>query len=121
MAKEFIVIGGTYSTNTYVILDGEACVFGLNNEMIGIMRNGCHFSNDTKHVFENKRLCHIVAKQITTVGIIERENLELLYEAYPEWKIKLTRLNELFQNSALASLQRYVDDIGKDKDNENDL
>lgn len=37
--------GGSYSTSTYIILDGEAIVFGMNEDMIGFMRAGGHYSN----------------------------------------------------------------------------
>ena len=46
MRRDFIVKAGSYGTNLYIILDGEALVFGINNELIGIMKSGTHFNND---------------------------------------------------------------------------
>lgn len=46
MRRDFIVKAGSYGTNLYIILDGEALVFGINNELLGIMKSGTHFNND---------------------------------------------------------------------------
>ena len=83
MKKDFIVKAGSYGDNIYIILDGEALVFGMNNDLIGIMRSGTHFSNKLgskiKEDFNGKRIFHIVAKQLTVVGIISKEDANVLF------------------------------------------
>ena len=89
MKKDFIVKGGSYGKNLYIILEGEAIVFGMNNDIIGIMRNGCHFSNELGpkviEDFNGKRIVHIVAKSLTIVGVLPKEDLDILFQAYPYW------------------------------------
>lgn len=46
MSSDFIIKGGSYGESLYVILDGEALMFGMNNEIIGIMKCGAHFNNN---------------------------------------------------------------------------
>jgi hypothetical protein len=45
MGNEFIVKCGTYGRSMYIILDGEALMFGINNELVCIMRSGTHYHN----------------------------------------------------------------------------
>jgi len=45
MNQEFIIKAGSYGQNFYLILDGEALMFGINNDLICIMKSGTHFNN----------------------------------------------------------------------------
>lgn len=90
MANDFLVKVGSYSENLYIIMDGEALMLGLNNEIMGIMRSGTHFNNILGdrglEDFGGKRIVHIVAKTMLVVGVMRKENMERLFEAYPYWK-----------------------------------
>ena len=46
MPHEFIVKAGSYDECLYFILDGEAVMFSLSNELLSIMRTGSHFNVD---------------------------------------------------------------------------
>lgn len=46
LKKDFIIKAGSFGENLYIILDGEALVFGINNDLIGIMKSGTHFNNE---------------------------------------------------------------------------
>jgi len=72
LRKDFIAKVGSHGTNSYIILDGEAAVFGINNELLGIMKSGCHFSNtiSAEQNYGNKRIVHIVARTLTIVGVL---------------------------------------------------
>ena len=82
MKKDFIVKVGSYGSNTYVILDGEAAMYGITNELIGILKPGSHFSNvsiagdDQKLNYNSKRIVHVIAKSLTIIGVIKRNDLD---------------------------------------------
>ena len=75
MNQEFIVKAGSYGRNFYLILDGEALMFGINSELLCIMKSGTHFHNsldiDAAEDFNGKRLCHLIAKDIVVVGVLD--------------------------------------------------
>lgn len=80
MANDIIIKCGSYSKSLYLFLDGEALMFGINNELLCILSRGTHFNNlmgddSIEKDFEGKRLCHIVAKTLTIVGVIEYDSL----------------------------------------------
>ncbi len=90
MSGEFIVRGGSYGKSLYIVLEGEAYMVGMDNQILGIMVRGAHFSNDLLPEvgnFEKKRTLHIVTKKQCIVGAIHKKDLKLLYEAYPAWKL----------------------------------
>ena len=74
MKGDLIVSGGSTSEDTYILLDGEAVIFGMNEVLIGYLETGGHYSNyldpEDEDRFEGKRPVHIVSKSITLVGIL---------------------------------------------------
>lgn len=46
MDGDFIVVGGSCSQNTYIILEGNAVVFGFDQEFLAFIKSGGHYSND---------------------------------------------------------------------------
>jgi hypothetical protein len=112
MDGDFIVIGGSSSMNTYIILEGEAIVFGLNEEFIAYIRSGGHYSNDLEdddeEVFEYKRPLHIVSKGISIVGILSINKLTKLYMAYPDFKKTLRALNKHFVSYVSKFCKKYL-------------
>ena len=97
MPNEFIIKCGSYGRGLYLFLDGEALVFGINNELLCILTSGTHFNNHMGDIpeydFEGKRLLHLIAKSITIVGVIEEDSVKELFEAYPYWMLVITKLN----------------------------
>jgi hypothetical protein len=79
MKNDFIIKGGSYGKNFYIMLDGEATMVGFNTDIIGIMGRGCHFSNDLlpkdDDNYHNKRIVHIVAKTLSVVGVIQKSDI----------------------------------------------
>jgi len=109
LRKDFIVKVGSYGTNLYIMLDGEAAAFGINNELLGFMKSGSHFSNDIGGPnFQNKRIVHLIARSLIIVGVLRHEDLETLYEAYPDWKEKVQTLNGIIHKVAAKNLTKYV-------------
>lgn len=90
MNNEFIIKCGSYGRNLYLILDGEALLFGINNDLVCILGSGSHFNNELddeeQETFEGKRICHIVAKSIVVVGVIDPEKLAMLFNVNPFFK-----------------------------------
>jgi signal-transduction protein with cAMP-binding, CBS, and nucleotidyltransferase domain len=44
MPKDFIIKAGSNDENFYFILDGNALMFGIDDNLIGILSSGSHFS-----------------------------------------------------------------------------
>ena len=45
MKGEFMVYGGSYSTTSYILLEGDLVVFGMNEDYIGYLTPGVMYSN----------------------------------------------------------------------------
>lgn len=117
MQGEFIVTGGTYGRETYIVLDGTAIMFALNGDLIGVLKSGGHFGSETlsnrlqDRRQPNKRLLHVLAKTVNTVvGVLSEENANVLYKAFPDWEKKIRYLNGCFTNSEkLPSVRNEFD------------
>ena len=46
MPNEFIIKAGSFGDSLYFILEGEAVMIGLGNDIVGICRKGSHFSSN---------------------------------------------------------------------------
>jgi len=111
MKKDIIIKCGSYGMSMYLFLDGEALMYGIDNELIHIMTSGTHFNNEIDDLedFSGKRICNVIAKTITTVGVIEREQLRTLFEAFPYWKKIIHRLNRKLYNRCKIHLKKYLE------------
>jgi len=91
MRNDFIVKVGSWGSTTYLILDGEAVILGINKEVMGLLKPGCHYSSDLPkkiNQFGKKRIVHLIARTLTIVGVFRKEDIEYLYRCYPEWEKK---------------------------------
>ena len=112
MDGDFIVIGGSHSRNTYIMMEGEAGVFSFRDEFISLMKTGSYYSNDLdsddEDTFQYKRPVHIVSKGTSIVGVLTIEMLNELYLAYPEFKCIMRSLNRHFNLYAKKFLMKYL-------------
>lgn len=46
MSGDYVIKGGSYGEELYIILDGEGLLFGIDSELMAIMRCGTHFNNE---------------------------------------------------------------------------
>lgn len=115
MDGDFVVIGGSTSRNTYIIMEGEATVFGLNEEFMSVIRSGGHYSNDLEEgdedILKYKRPLHIVSAGISIVGILNYNDLHDLYVAYPDLKKKLRILNKQFVRYSKKFCKKYLESM----------
>lgn len=71
----------------------------LENDIFGILKTGTHYCNDlgtglaSRENFRGKCIFHLISHSQTSVAIIDRHNLTKLFEAYPEWKPYVRKLN----------------------------
>ena len=125
MNNEYIVKCGSYGRNLYLILDGEAVMFGINNELICILKSGTHFSNELEEdVVENyggKRLCHLIAKSITVVGVLDQEIVNKLLEGYPFFKQLILKLNYALFKRCKDMLVKYKQTLGVEQTYEQEI
>ena len=118
MDGDFIVIGGSHSRNTYIIMEGEAGIFSFNDDFISFMITGSHYSNDLdsddEDTFQYKRPIHIISKGTSIVGVLTLDMLNELYLAYPNFKEKMRTLNKQFNLFAKEHLKRYLNSLNID-------
>lgn len=68
------------------------------SQVVGLMKVGSHFGNDLPqgaYNYQNKTICHLVARQPSAIGVIRHERLQELYASFPQWKEKVQLLNQL--------------------------
>jgi len=61
-------------------------------EILGFMHAGAHYGNDLpeeNHNYNNTRICHMIARKPTVIGIISIEDIHILYKSFPSWKQKI--------------------------------
>ena len=107
---------GQLTNETYILLEGELSVYGMfNNELLGVLTPGSHFGLDMSESFEereelcrfddrlktgfkmdfpsdnfeNRSIMHLVARSMVTVGILNQKNREILYRAFPGFKLRM--------------------------------
>lgn len=49
-----------------------------------------------------------MTKTIAVVGVIQRSDLRSLYEAYPQWKEQIQKVNKYMYRKAKGLLSKYV-------------
>ena len=114
MPREFIIKAGSYGESLYLILDGEAVMFGLGNDILGILRSGAHFNLDigtgdtSPEIYFGKRIVHLVSLELCTIGLVEQEQLHVLFEAFPFWKALVRKLNCHTHFKAKGNLEEYL-------------
>lgn len=52
-------------------------------------------------------MVHLVCQSLTTIGVIEKSHLQSLYEAFPDWKLLVQRMNYYTYQLGKLSLDRY--------------
>ena len=50
MKHDFIVKAGYSTEDTYIVLEGEVNVYGITNEILGVLTNGSHFGLDLSQI-----------------------------------------------------------------------
>lgn len=67
LPREFIIKAGSHGQSLYFILEGEAVMIGLANDIIGILRTGSHYNIDigtgdnSEEIYKGKRIFHLVS------------------------------------------------------------
>ena len=82
MPEDYMIKGGSYGECMYLILNGEALLFGMDSSLIGILRAGTFFHNGCVPHTENynhKRIVHVIAKSLMIVGVISKDNVDMLF------------------------------------------
>ena len=137
MSKQFLRKIGHISEDSFILLDGEVSVHGLfMNEKLGTLFPGSHVSVslaadapgeiakkinmnlfnsqsivsqlDPEDNLEGKATFHLVANTFVQVGVLTAEDLQVLFKAYPKWKVMFQTLNRFLFNLGVASLERFV-------------
>jgi hypothetical protein len=65
----------------------------------------------SKDNYYGKSLVHLICQSITTIAFINKEALNLMYEAFPFWKALVRKLNTHTLFISKMSLERYTFDM----------
>jgi len=104
LSDEFVFRLGSKGTNTFFLIEGKTVLVGACDpifftekkytkedeqtelELLGFMHVGTHFGNNLPtgiHNYNNTRICHMVARQPTVMGIISIQDISILYKSFP--------------------------------------
>ena len=133
MRHDFLLKAGHSTEDTFIILEGKVKVYGITNELLGILTNGSHFGLDLskmatelefsdipeqfqsilqmdspKDNFKNKSTVHLVTKSYVTIGVISKSDRKVLYKAYPFLKYKMQMVNRLMFQLGKRNLEQYA-------------
>lgn len=119
LVGDSIIQVGDKSNEMYIILEGEVDVLNLQGKkVLATLKEGAHFGEANIILKNSIRTATIVATKISKVGILTEENLEILFEAYPEWyeklkKILKSRMRQTFRSSRTDEVIKQVRDISE--------
>jgi hypothetical protein len=123
------------TTETYILLEGELRVYGLDDELLAVMTKGSHFGLDlsdnftertiicsydekvrtafkmdfASDNFDNRPIVHLVADSIVTLGVLKQENRERLYSAFTSFKQRMQFINRVLFQLAKVRLEKLAE------------
>jgi CRP-like cAMP-binding protein len=123
MKLEYYAIGeslikvGDRSQNMFILLEGQVDVLNLKGtKVLATLKQGSHFGEANIILKNDMRTASILATEICTVGILEKEVLEILFEAFPHWYTMLEtvvkeRMEKTFNSSKISDVNRHCQTI----------
>lgn len=103
--NDFVQILGTFSESTYFLLDGTLQMYGAHNQYIGFMKPGSYFSNSSS--FNYKSLAYIFSEDISVVGVLKPESVQMLKQAYEKWFAYYQQMS----HTKLKILEEYLNQL----------
>lgn len=89
MPREFIIKAGSHGDGLIFIMEGQAVMMGLDNDVIAILRPGTHHHNEfgvsEKETYHGRRLFHLVSHQQTSIGFLDMRGIKKMFQAFPDW------------------------------------
>lgn len=89
---------------------------------VQFVRAGCHFGADFEDdaslskgvgAYNNRRICHLISRQPSVVGIINKQGMETLYLSFPSWKEKVQSINKMMFNIYHTDLKNHQEEIDR--------
>ena len=119
LVGDAIIKVGDKSQDMYVILEGEVDVLNIQGKkVLATLREGAHFGEANIILKNEMRTATIIATKISKIGILTKKDLEILFEAYPEWYKKLedivkNRMKQTFNTSNREDVSKQVSTISQ--------
>ena len=83
MPREFIIKAGSVGDGLIFILEGQAVMMGLDNDVISILRPGAHHHNEfgvsEKETYHGRRLFHLISQQETSIGYLDSRAVKKMF------------------------------------------
>jgi len=76
---------------------------------------------DPSDNFDSKSLINLVAKSFVVVGVLTKEDIEFIFQAYPSWRKKIQVLNIFLLDLGRMSVEKAVNWYNKELNRENCL
>lgn len=111
---EFIIKIGDKSESMFFLLEGEADVLDLEGtKVLANLEAGAHFGEANIILGNDMRTASIMATQICTVGLLEKEELEIIFDAFPKFYSLLEciveeRMTRTFNSSKIGDINQHT-------------
>lgn len=100
---------GSHGSSTIIVLEGKAGVFGINGRLIGYLHPGCHFNTDCAENPFKRRLVHIVACSMVTLGVLAKADRQELLKVYGFWKPRIELIESMLYLKAKSVIEKVAE------------
>lgn len=107
------------SYDMYYIISGEVTIISIKgNSIINTLKSGDYFGEANILFGTSIRTATVVSTKISQIGTINKQSLEILFTAYPDWKEKLLRtskdrLMQNFQISEMDNVNKICEELSE--------
>ena len=109
MKGDIILKAGSCSKKTYILLDGELALVCVPNKKIGLIKPGLFFSRIQGET--ERSPVYVVSTQLSTLCVIDEENMVSLVKLYPTLKSNFKFINKIIDCYCQEKLSEYIKSI----------
>lgn len=119
LVGDSIIKVGDKNFDMYIILEGEVDVLNIQGKkVLATLKEGAHFGEANIILKNEMRTATIMATKISKIGILTKDNLEILFDAYPNWYellegIVKSRMKQTFNANSNEDVSKQVKDISE--------
>ena len=117
LVGDTIIKVGDKNSDMYIILEGEVDVVNIQGkQVLASLGEGAHFGEANVILKSEMRTATVIATKISKIGVLDKSNLEMLFEAYPHWYEKLEsivrqRMQKTFNSSDSHDIMKQCKEI----------
>ena len=109
LVGDAIIKVGDKSQDMFIILEGEVDVLNIQGrKVLATLNEGSHFGEANIILKNEMRTATIMATKISKIGILSKTDLEILFEAYPNWYLMLENIVKNRMKATFNTTDREV-------------